>query len=459
MGKKRDRSHIVKRILKISMMIFLFYCGVSILNYLYVDGDAWYRIFWHHFYEDDGGIDCVIIGASHVYCDINPELLGSINNQYNFNLATPEQRLNSSYYLLKEAGKNNELTHVYLELYYKCLTKDNFNDDIDPIHDEVDYNRSWQNTDFMRCSANKLAYMFSIGSWEDYTDIFLPISRYRLNLNDWNYVGQVVNNKKGQFYRTYSYRWDFEDGNGYDEMLGQGYFLTTRKLVDDQRLFEQPRILDENPIGETSEEYLRKIISYCQKRDIAITLFVSPVDQLLLISAEKYDYYLKQVREIAEEYDLDFYDFNLTKEEYLPIWENKYFRDAGHLNYEGASLFTPFFYDVVSGNYVDNEKYFYSSYEEKLESLEPAIYGLYYHNSVITEENPEQIKTFYIASNRETGMEYLIRVIPDEGEEFIVQDFHTNKMFARPAEEHGICIIEARVEGDTESVQTLRINY
>ena len=108
---------------------------------------------------------------------------------------------------------------------------------------------------------------------------------------------------------------------------------------------------------------------------------------------------------------------------------------------------------------MENERYFYSSYEEKLENLSPEIYGLYYRDSLITEENIRQIRTFHIASNREAGLEYLVRVNTDQGEEFIVQDFNTNKVFTRPMEEHGVCTVEARMAGDFMPFQTMEINY
>lgn len=93
---------------------------------MYVPFWDWERNLWHYFYKDDGKIDNLYLGSSHVYYDINPALLDSMNGGYNFNLASSAQPLNGSYYLLKEAGKNNALSHVYLELYYQCSVKDNF---------------------------------------------------------------------------------------------------------------------------------------------------------------------------------------------------------------------------------------------------------------------------------------------------------------------------------------------
>lgn len=143
-------------------------------------------------------------------------------------------------------------------------------------------------------------------------------------------------------------------------------------------MIEQSKALEKNPLGETSEKYIYKIIDYCKKKNIGITLFCAPMDELLLISTEHYDNYIDQIREIAEEREIEFYDFNLAKEEYFPIHNGECFRNADHLNGTGADLFTSFFHVIVSGNPSDNVKFFYDSYEEKLQTISPAIYGIYW---------------------------------------------------------------------------------
>lgn len=421
---------------------------------MYVKDKEWDRILWHNFYESDGRIDNIYLGSSHVFCDLNPVLLDEINGEYNFNLSSMGQLLNGSYYLLKEASKNNVLHHIYLELYYNCSTSDS---DIDII--DVNYNENWRNSDYMKVSYNKFRYMFSITNAEKYVDTFFPFSRYRAQLDNWDYIRQIMEAKGADEYTDLKCHVDFDDGNGYDEYQGQGYYYSTRKFLDEQRLYKQEIILKENPIGEKSERYLRKIISYCQKRDIPITLFISPIDELQLISTDNYDNYISQIMEIAGEYNIEFYDFNLTKEEYLDIQYGEYFRDIGHLNYKGADIFTPFFSKVVSEASSQNKKYFYDSYEDKLQSTPPAIYGLYYIDL-------DGLRTYHIASNRESGMEYRITLTsgPDESgrggaEQLVIQDYSENNEFTLPVSEHGSCTIEVRMSREEKVIQTLTVNY
>lgn len=446
-----------KRLISITLAIFIFIKISNVLNYIYAKDDNWTRILWHNFYEDKGKINNVYIGSSHVFCDINPKLLDELNGQYNFNLASPSQRLNGSYYLLKEADRNNSLSHVYLELYYLCSAKSTFDSNADPIDSK--YNTNWINTDYMEMSVNKLEYMLSIAVPEIYPDILFPFVRYRTNLDNWDLINQTIKDKREASYLTYQYQSVDDNGNLDEVFQKQGYNYRTTSLLDENKIFCQSMILEENPMGNKSEENLRKIICYCQNQNIPITLFISPIYELALISTEHYDNYINQIRKIAAEYQIDFYDFNLAKEEYLPIQYGEYFHDINHLNSTGADMFTTFFSKIISEEFAENADYFYTCYAEKLQSAPPAIYGLYYRDFEIAQEFQDPVRTFWIASNREEGMEYRIIMTPNEGDSYMVQDFIENKEFTISLNEHGICTIVAKAKDTPEYVQTLKINY
>lgn len=422
-------------------------CG---LNRMYVDVDAdnWYRFLWHYFYKDQGKIDNLYLGSSHVYCDVDPQILDGLSGKYNFNLATPAQRLNGSYYLLREAGRKNELSHVYLEMYYGCNLGD---------EGLLEYRRNWANTDHIKLSANKIAYLLSTGGIDQYINALFPFSRYRICLGDWEYVRDQLAERKQDDYRKYRY----EEVNADERMVceRQGFQRSTRVYKDSQKIREQGDILEGYSMGERNEQYIRMIIEYCNERKIPITLFTSPINDLQLISVVDYDDYVIEVKRLAAEYGIPFYDFNLAKEEYLPLQDSKNYRDIEHLNETGANLFTTFFYEVVTGKEADNEKYFYGSYEEKLRNLSPTVYGIYYNNSEQFDGGETIGRTMWIASNRDSGMEYQIVMAPNEGDEYIVQSFAENMMFQVPLEEHGRCKIVARVKGSLSETQALEINY
>ena len=65
----------------------------------------------------------------------------------------------------------------------------------------------------------------------------------------------------------------------------------------------------------------------------------------------------------------------------------------------------------------------------------------------------------WIASNRDSEVEYRITLTPKEGEPYMVQNFDTNKEFTVSRGEEGICTITARMKGSSEEIQTMEINY
>lgn len=447
-----------KRAAGIGTGIFIFVAIVHVLNYMYVAcDDEWERILWHSFYEEQGKIDNLYLGSSHVYCDIDPYQLDQLNGQYNFNLATSGQPMNGTYYLLKEADQRNELSHVYVETgYLTNVILDE--DDGEPMETRVAYN--WKNTDHMRFSPNKLQYMITMANSERYSDIFLGFSRYRSHLADWEYVRRITDTKKSREHMNYQYHSEWDDGIAYDEYLPRGCYYSTGKIRDKERLFGQEIVLGENPMAETSEAYLRKVISYCQEREIPLTLFISPIYELQLISTEHYDNYLEQVRGIAAEYHVDIYDFNLVGEEYLPIQKTRYFRDAGHLNATGAELFTEFFHKIMSGDAEENRKYFYDTYAQKLAHAEPEVYGLCYHVEETGKDGATPSKSIFIASNRDEGMEYRVIMTPgNDRDQYLIQDFSENKTFKLDSNEHGKCAITYRMKNTSDAEKTIEITY
>lgn len=264
----------------------VFYGIVQILNYMYVNPyDAWFqRLVLHDFYANKGQIENLYLGSSHVYCDIDPMCLDDLNGRYNFNLSTPNQLPNGTFHLLREADCYNELSHVFVELYYCYYVHESTSSEEEAIYTQSA--RTWQNRDYMKLSVNKLVYMFSLARPEQYTDLCIPFSRYRTKLDDWDYIRQVIDGKQKEEYIDYKYCTETV------EYMRKGYYSTDQTLDDCNKWFQQGYILDNNSIGEASENYLRKTIEYCQARELPLTLFVSPIYELQLISTGNYDYYI-----------------------------------------------------------------------------------------------------------------------------------------------------------------------
>lgn len=470
--KKLTIKKWLRRILFVLAFCLVFGFGVKLLNYMYVEDvkDPWFRIFWHNYYADsaENNIDNIYLGSSHVYSGLNPFTMDELTGEYNYNISTSEQRLNGSYYLLKEVCRDNDVKHVYLDLFYRssCVIEDE--DNADPIN--TGYNYNWQNTDYMKLSLNKICYMLSIADTETYPEIALPFIRYRSELDNWAYVKNIMKAKDDENYQNYIYVNEYDDstGHNYTKYTNKGFRDTNIVLRDDSRITERYTGITEEPMGQESEKYLRKIIEYCENHDIELTLFVTPVDDLLLLSAGDYDLFLNQVEGIAAEYGVDFYDFNLAKEEYLDLWHNEYFWNTGHLNTTGANIFTEFFHKVVSEGKEASTEYFYDSYASKIASQDYRFYGIDFVETVGTDDagNEVTMNHYSMVSNQTSGYEYQITIQTiDEnlnyGDEEVICDWTENPEFEKPADQDMIIYVRYRALGDTDenNVQGMAIQY
>ena len=111
----------------------------------------------------------------------------------------------------------------------------------------------------------------------------------------------------------------------------------------------------------------------------------------------------------------------------------------------------------MSGDTLENKRYFYDTYAQKLQNTAPAVYGIYYHIETQVNDNESRTKHMFVASNRDKEMEYRIILTPDEKEQYMMQDFSENKMFAIDASEHGICTIVYRTKNTQDTVQTIEV--
>lgn len=436
----------VERTAAFIAFILLFAGTCKMLNYLYVDverGAWWERILMHDFYSQEDNIDYLHLGSSHVYCDLNPVELDEINGKNNFNLATSAQKLSGAYFLLQEADKYHDFSHVYLEMYYEGSTGETNYEDL---------NSTWRILDYTKNSFDKAKYLYNTIEPENYPETFFPFIRYR---SEWFDTARIVENmsfKEEWMYQNYKYKkkhWDKKDY--YNEYKEKGYNSYNYELQPEQLVYKQAITFEEKPLTSEAEKSLRKILEYCEKNQIEITLYSAPIYRLQLYSTGNYDLYVKQLKEIALEYKVSYYDFNLCRDEYLPMQKTEFFRDMSHLNDKGAEIFTPFFWQVMQQK--DANNYFYSSYAEKCEEQESSIYGL-----IEKPEWSDKERWFEIASNRPNEMEYRIILTPDEGEAVMLQEFADNKVFAVDLNTTGICTIVGR-EKETGKVQTKEIRY
>ena len=266
------------------------------------------------YYQPRNTIDVVMMGSSHVHCDIDTGLLWNEQGIASYDYSAAEQPLWCTYYYLREFCKYQKPKVVVLDLYSPARFKD-------------DYQYTWlnQNLNGMRFSLNKLSMLL---------DSVEPRMIGRIFPDFVTYHGRVDTLKAEDFLYPFTVRKKMLTFKGFTPYL--------------KREPQEEPVIDETAsVGVTvkSEIFLTKIIEYTQENDIELFLVVTPY----ITSSEDEKVY-NRLKEIAEYYGVQ---FNSTNYDYSEIGLDfeKDFNDESHLNYWGAYKFTHYLGEELKRRY------------------------------------------------------------------------------------------------------------
>lgn len=439
-----------KRLISVVLTVAICLSILDILDYIYVnDCVSWERTIMNELSEQEDNIDLLYLGSSHVFTSVIPEKMDSINGRNNFNLATPAQSYMTSYYLLKEALRHNDLEHVYLEMYYMIpyVRGDLNNIEVMSTHWDILYQ--------MPLSLNKLDYGYHLLNKQYGLMTLFPIRRFANHVFDTQYIKTNLEQKKSENYKNAVYTLDpqaptFKKG-----------FCTISGHIEPGTFEGNTGAIPGDWEDENAKTYLNKIIDLCQRKNIDLTFFTAPMPDFRLCCMGNYDQYIAQVNDIANKYGLRYYDFNLCNTKYLNLQNDKYIMDYDHLGYEGAQLFTDILAEVLLDELECNpipEDMFYASYNEKLRQIDQRIFGLDIQEN---SSGKQKIYTIYSIDNLvETEAEFRItKQCEGDTQPITVQEWSTQNCVTFPEIETGVFIVEARPVQSKEVTNRVEINY
>lgn len=434
------------------IICFLLFCSLlvgigKLFRYLLVDDTASYtRITFHEMYEQDN-IDVLFVGSSHCDRSFIPEIFDEKLGLNTFNGGTSAQHLDSSYLVIKEAAKYNDIKHIYLELYFSLASH--------TYKDRTELTQFYIIADYLRPSIDKTLYLLNVSSKEYYPNNFILARRNWTKFFDADYVKNLLAKKSTDTYKNYEYI-----SNGTSWYHGKGYLANSEsEAIKDWNYFAEHKP-NTSSLGDVSQDWvdsLEDIIAFCKKKNIQLTLVSAPMSnyQLVRQGDGNYDEYIQTVQNLIEGTDVSYYDFNLCREKYIPN-TSALFKDAGHMNYYGAKLFSNLFADFINGEIPESEL-FWDSYAEKLAHLEPTVFGISYYDSQTDSDEP--IRHCEIIATPNTDLEYKITLSPAEGEPYQLQDFSDNRFFALRPDEHGTITIMYRQHNSSGEITTCNIAY
>lgn len=440
----------MKKKIKCILVCFLFFiilieCG-KVFRYLLIDDTTSYtRITFHEMYEQEN-IDVLFVGSSHCYRSFIPEIFDKELGVTTFNGGTSNQNLDGSYMIIKEAARYNNIKHIYLEIYYNVAFA--------KYKERTEMTGTYIISDYLKPSLDKFQYLFNASTKEHYPNSFILARRNWSKFFDEDYIKNLIIKKGTDAYKNYEYA--YVTRGGVEWYTGKGY-VANKETIEDWNYFSSNgwnSISLEN-ISEDWFHSLKEIIAFCDKKEISLTLISAPMPNYLLAGVGNYDEYVKLIQSIVEETNIDYYDFNLCKEEFFSN-QSSLFKDTDHMNCYGAEIFSCLFADFINGK-ISVEELFYDSYSEKLKNLEPTVFGISYHDE--KNENNELIRNCKIISTGNENLEYEIHVFPTEREPYKIQNFSKNRFFIITPKEHGTITITYQLSNFLERIWTVNITY
>lgn len=304
-----------KRVIALCLSVVIFAITLYYLNgvFLMKRADGITNI-QNYYAQEKDTVDVLILGSSHAGMNLDAAEFFSEYGISTYVLWGSAQPFWNTYYFLMEALKTQQPKVILLEVNGAMMEE--------PYSDE---SRQVTNTAGMHMNLNKVKAVMETAPKERWMDLLLglPIyhSRYsELSEDDfrhfpWNRKQLVI--EKGSM-----------------PQYGTGEF----------ELMDVSGITEKEKLTEKTEHYFRMILDTCQQKDIPVILFKTPT-----IMRDTVQPYMNTVRHIAEEYGMEFFNFNEMDEE-TGFTADGYLPD-GHLNMRGARLISNWLGRYLVENY------------------------------------------------------------------------------------------------------------
>lgn len=269
-----------------------------------------------YYLQKDNTVDVILLGSSHIYCDVNTGILWDEYGISAFDLGGAEQPYWNSYYFLKEALKTQKPKVVVMDVTIPGIRS-------------VDYQPEfWTVTNLygMKWNLNRL----------EATKVSTVESKFDAILNPMN----IMHTRYDELTKD-----DFADENRSINYKGFDF----RENTDVHETIDMSSVTETMPMKEKEEKYYRMIIDYAKEQNIPLLLISVPFPVYHYEDAQKiYNYEFQ----IAAEENVPYIDFN--KDNYyekIGLDFETDLADEFHLNVPGHEKFTKYLGEYLKTTY------------------------------------------------------------------------------------------------------------
>ena len=280
-------------------------------------------------------LDMVFVGSSHSYCTFDPERIEKYTGLKSFQMGTPLQHADTTYYELKEIFKYQKPRFVVMELYWDVI-----DDDFEPKQADSFF-EVLKDDDIKKEYIKKV---FPLGAKVKYA---LAAIRYQQEYFAYmsSQIEKEIAEKKGVAKKQ-------EETNGTEYYRSLGYtFCDTVLPKTEYDETNQFKGLDGNnwQPSKTQLKYIRKLSDLCRENGAKLIMVTAPIANVSMEYIKNYDKIHSQLEKISE-YALeeDYIDYNILNS-YEHLLENENFRDDAHLNDSGVEIVDKHFSKWLKG--------------------------------------------------------------------------------------------------------------
>ena len=257
----------------------------------------------NYYLQEKDTVDVLVLGSSHAGMNVDTSTLWSEYGIASYVLWGAAQPFWNSYHFLVEALKTQTPKAVALEVYAASFT------------DGYQYDEGQVvNTAGMRLSLNKWEAVKVSAPRERWLDLFFGLPLYHERYSELTQE-------------------DYSHFPWSEDLINQKGSLLNHGSKGSVELADVSGIRQIAEPLEKENEYLRRIISLCQEKDIPILLFKTPEGKQGQLAEQPY---YNWVAQIAEEYGIPFCNMNLIWEE-MGLSGDDFPANDGHLNNKGAA--------------------------------------------------------------------------------------------------------------------------
>lgn len=305
-----------KTFFSVFLFLVMFFCGAKVVNQTLVlkrdDGIVTMQSFYK---QPEGTVDVLILGSSRAGVNLDLETMWKYYGISGYTCWGSVQPFWNSYYFLKEAVNVSRPKVIILDVGAATYPFE-YSDD----------GRQYTNTYGIKSIFNRIQAVQVSSPQKRWSNLILGLPIYHSRFNELS---------QGDFSH---YTWNIDvaaNFKGNSVIYGSGNYS----------LEDVSEIKEIGNLNSKEEEYLNKIIEYCQNEELPLLLIATPNP-----GRTREQPYFNAVQKIADEQSIPFINFNLLDAE--TSFEAEDFWTDGHLNTSGGRKISSYLGSYLMSNYM-----------------------------------------------------------------------------------------------------------